>query len=57
MVIIQCEHNENTYLVCWILLDYLKGFQAFKKLSRKFSFGYFGGDVKPSVLGNPLKLV
>ena len=27
-----------------------------QKLSRRFSFASFGGDVKPSVLGNPLKL-
>ena len=26
------------------------------KLSRRFSFVSFGGDVKPSVPGNPLKL-
>ena len=27
-----------------------------QKLSRRFSFASFGGDVKPSVPGNPLKL-
>ena len=26
-----------------------------QKLSRRFAFVSFGGDIKPSVLGNPLK--
>ena len=30
--------------------------QPYQKLSRRFSFSSFGGDVKPSVPGNPLKL-
>ena len=53
MVITQCEHKENVRILCVRLYEGVSGIQ---KLSRRFSFVSFGGDVKPLVLGNLLKL-